>query len=162
MKKLIISLAIIASMIFMGMKNANAQINLETVTIKGNTTKAVVTDKVANSFSTLFKDAMEPQWLEINKRFVVNFILNDQKNKAVFTKGGSLIYHLAYGTEKNVPDNIRKQIQNMYEDYDITYAVRVKTPDVLVWVVNIENNKKILILRATDDEITEIDRIIKS
>ncbi len=152
----------IASMLFMGLKNANAQINLETVTIKGNATKAMITEKVSNSFNKIFKDATEPSWVEINKRFVVNFILNDQKNKAVFTKNGNLVYHLAYGTEKNIPDIIRERIQKNYEDYDITSAIRVNTPSVLVWVVNIENNKKIITLRATEDDITEIDTLPKS
>lgn len=162
MKKLIIFLAICASLIFMGLKNANAQTTLlETVTIKGNTTKAVVTERVSNSFNELFKEATAPQWLEVNKRFVVNFILNDQKNKAVFTKDGALVYHLSYGTEKDVPDEIRKKIQNQYEDYNITSGIKVRTADVMLWVLNIENSKQILVIRAADDDISVIDRIKK-
>lgn len=162
MKKLIISLAISASLIFMGLKNVNAQTTtLETVTIKGNTTKAVVSERVSNSFNELFKAATAPQWFEVNKRFVVNFILNDQKNKAVFTKAGELVYHLSYGTEKDVPDEIRKKIQNQYEDYNITSGIKVRTADVMLWVLNIENSKQILVIRAADDDISVIDRIKK-
>lgn len=161
MKKLIISLAMTASLMFMDLKNANAQIILDTVTIKGNSTKAVVSEKVANSFNHFFKDATQPQWLEINKRFVVNFILDDQKNKAVFTKGGSLIYQLSYDAAKNLPDQIKKQIQETYQDFDITTAVKVKTGDDVIWLVNLESTKRILIVRATDEDMSVIDTIQK-
>ncbi|WGQ12415.1 hypothetical protein QG516_12345 [Pedobacter gandavensis] len=162
MKKLIIPLAISASLVFMGVKNVNAQITtLETVIIKGNTTEAVVSERVSNSFNELFKEATAPKWFEVNKRFVVNFILNDQKNKAVFTKTGELVYHLSYGSEKDVPDQIRKKIQNQYKDYNITSGIKVRTANVTLWVLNIENSKQILVIRAADDDISVIDRIKK-
>ncbi|WP_222943867.1 hypothetical protein [Pedobacter sp. N36a] len=153
MKKLII---------FIGLKNASAQTTtLEAVTIKGNTRKSVVSERVSNSFSELFKEATALQWFEVNKRFVVNFILNDQKNKAVFTKTGELVYHLSYGTEKDISDEIRKHVHNQYEDYNITSGIKVRTADVIVWLLNIENSKQILVIRAIDDDISVIDKVKK-
>lgn len=162
MKKSFIYLAMIASLTFIGLKSANAQITLETVTIKGNSTKAMVSEKVANSFSHHFKDATQPQWLQINKNFVVDFILNDRKNKAVFTPNGTLVYDLSYGTEKDIPDDVRKQIQNDYKDYDITYAIKVNTGQNTAWVVNLESDKKILVISATDGELNVIKTLNRS
>ncbi|WP_316823283.1 hypothetical protein [Pedobacter gandavensis] len=162
MKKLIIPLAIGTILLFAGNQTAKAQVNLETVTIRPNATKAIISEQVSNSFSQLFKDAKEAQWMEINKRFVVNFILNDQKNKAVFTKNGDLVYHLSYGTEKSIPGHILKKVQQQYEGYTMGSAVKVSSGNDIVWVMNIENNKQILVIRATDDDMDVIDRIKKS
>ncbi|WP_316842188.1 hypothetical protein [Pedobacter gandavensis] len=162
MKKLIIPLAISSLLLLTSLQKLNAQVNLETVTIRGDATKAIITEKVSNSFSSLFKDAKEPQWLVVNKRYVVNFILDDQRNKAVFTKNGELVYHLSYGTEKNVPDQILKKIQSEYEGYTLGSAIKVTTKEKMLWMLNLENSKQILIIRATEEEMGVIDRIKKS
>lgn len=151
-----------ASLVFIGMTKVNAQITLKTVTITGNATATVVNEKVTNSFNQLFKDAAAPQWLEVNKRFVVNFILNDQKNKAVFTKNGDLVYHLAYGTAQNVPDNFANRVKREFPDYMITSAVKVATDEVKLWILNLESSTKIMVIRVTDDDINVIDKFPKS
>ncbi len=38
----------------------------------------------------------------------------------LFTKKGTLIYHITYGYEKSLPEDLRKQIKDSYSDYDIT------------------------------------------
>lgn len=162
MKKLIIFLSIMVSLVFIGLTKVNAQITLKTVTITGNATATVVNEKVTNSFNQLFKDATAPQWLEVNKRFVVNFILNDQKNRAVFTKNGDLVYHLTYGTAENVPDNFTNRVKRQFPDYMITSAVKVATDEVKLWILNLENSKKIIVIRVTDDDINVIDKFPKS
>lgn len=162
MKKLIISLAIGTLLLLVSFQNAKAQVVLETVTIKPNATKAVISEKVSNSFSHLFKDAKDAQWFEVNKRFVVNFILNDQKNKAVFTKDGELIYQLSFSSEKNIPEEILKKVQDQYQGYTLSTAVKINTGSNIIWVMNIENHKQILVIRATDEEIGMIDRIRKT
>ncbi|MBC8986015.1 hypothetical protein H9X96_09520 [Pedobacter sp. N36a] len=79
----------------------------------------------------------------------------------MFTKTGELVYHLSYGTEKDISDEIRKHVHNQYEDYNITSGIKVRTADVIVWLLNIENSKQILVIRAIDDDISVIDKVKK-
>ena len=146
----------------LGMNSLSAQIVLKEVTITGKTTKAVVAKEVSESFSRLFKDAVAPEWYEVNKRYVVNFIYNDQKNRAVFTKGGALVYHLAYAVENEIPQDIKSMVKDKYPDYAITFSVKVEQGDAKVWFINVEDATKIHVLRVGADEITVVNTLKKT
>lgn len=162
MKNLIIFLLISGLISFVEVKSASAQVKLEEVTVYGKSTKAVVSDKVSKSFDRLFKDAVAPQWYEVSKRIVVNFIMNDKKNKAVFTKSGSLVYHLTYGSEADLPTDVRSIVKSKYFDYEITSAVNVDIDGRSIWVVNIEDAKQIFVLRVEDGSMDVIDKLSKT
>jgi len=146
----------------LGMNSLSAQIVLKEVTISGKATKAVVNKDVSESFSRLFKDAVAPEWYEVNKRYVVNFIYNDQRNRAVFTKGGSLVYHLVYAAENEIPENVRTLVKNKYPNHAITFSVQVEQGDRKVWFVNVEDAAKILVLRVEEDDIMVMNTLKKT
>jgi hypothetical protein len=104
-------------MTLVDMKKSSAQIKLEEIEIYGTANKAAISDKVTKSFSRVFKDATAPIWFVVNKRIIVNFILNDQRNKAVFQKNGLLVYHLVYGNEQQMPADIRTIVKSKYFDH---------------------------------------------
>lgn len=162
MKKLIIPLLLGGLIFTMGVKTASAQIQLKEVTISGKTSSAEISQKVSDSFNHLFKDAVAPQWVEANKRFIVNFIQNDQKHKAVFTKVGTLVYHLIYGTEGELPKSIRDLVKSSYFDYAITSAINVKADENNVWIVNVEDASQIMVLRVEEGAMTVIQKITKT
>ncbi|WP_132225947.1 hypothetical protein [Pedobacter sp. ok626] len=144
------------------MNSTSAQIKLSEVTIRGTASRTVVNNEVSKSFNQLFKDAVAPQWYEVNKRYVVNFIMNDKKNRAVFTKGGSLVYHLIYAAENEVPEDVKSIVKGKYPDHNITFSVQVEQNDQKVWFINVENASKILILRVNADDLTLMDTIDKA
>ncbi|MNK20211.1 hypothetical protein D3C87_384470 [compost metagenome] len=146
----------------LGMNSTSAQIKLSEVTIRGTASRTVVNNEVSKSFNQLFKDAVAPQWYEVNKRYVVNFIMNDKKNRAVFTKGGSLVYHLIYAAENEVPEDVKSIVKGKYPDHNITFSVQVEQNDQKVWFINVENASKILILRVNADDLTLMDTIDKA
>lgn len=162
MKKLIIPLLVSGLLIGTAINNASAQIRLDEVTISGASNKAMVTEKVNKSFNRMFKEADQARWIEVNKRFIVNFIMDNQKNKAVFTKGGDLVYHLVYGTEKELPTDIRTTVRSKYFDYSITSTVNVKLEGRSIWIVNIEDAKKIMVIRIEDGTMDIVDNINKA
>lgn len=161
MKRLIIPLLVGGLFVCTSINKASAQINLEEVTISGATNKAMVTEKVSKSFSRMFKEADQAKWVEVNKRFIVNFIMDNQKNKAVFTKAGDLVYHLVYGTEKELPNDVRIAVKGKYVDYSITSTINVKQEGRSIWIVNVEDAKKIMVIRVEEGAMEVIDSINK-
>jgi hypothetical protein len=162
MKKQVFFLLLCGLVSLLGMNSTSAQIKLSEVTIRGSASRTVVSNEVSKSFKELFKDAVAPQWYEVNKRYVVNFIMNDQKNRAVFTKGGSLVYHLLYAAENEIPEDIKSIVTDKYPEYKITFSVQVEQGDTKVWFINVEDATKILVLRVNVDEMTVMDTIKKA
>lgn len=125
-------------------------------------TRSNVNKAVTKSFDKNFKDAMDPRWFRMNKNFLVSFITGDMKNNALFKENGKLIYHIRFGTENNLPEEIKKQVQEVYSDYNITRAVNVKVNNRDIWVVNLEGLKKLLIVRIEDGELQEVENYTKA
>ncbi len=126
---------------------------LPTVTVKATTN---VNQTVSNVFQTDFKDAVNPKWYKIDKDYLVQFIKGDMKNNALYRKNGYMIYHIAYGNEKNLPDDVRKIVKSNYVDYTITNAINVHQDNRNIWVVNMEDSKHLVIVRVENGEIEEV------
>ena len=153
MKKLIIPFLISGLIFTTGIKNASAQVQLKEVTISGTASKVTITRQVSQSFNHLFKGAELPVWYEANKNFIVNFILNNQKNKAEFTRGGRLLYLLVYGTEKEMPADVRAIVKRTYFDYDILSTIKINFDGRTVWVINVQDANQAFVLRVEDDDM---------
>jgi hypothetical protein len=128
-----------------------------TVTAKSNITKAV-----RESFQKVFPDAENEQWSKENKNFLVKFISEQQKNHALFSKSGYLIYHITYGTEANMPEDLRKKVQSTYQPYSITRVAHVRQSERDIWVVNLETDKKLILARVEEGEVEEVGNYNKT
>ncbi len=132
---------------------------LPDVTITSGTN---VSKKVSDVFATSFKDATNTRWYKANKSYLVRFITADMNNQALYSKRGYLIYHIAYGHENNLPKDIRKTIKSNYVDYNITHAINVKQDRRNIWVVNLEDDKSLIIARVEDGELEEVSNLSKA
>ena len=140
-----------------------AQINLITqspVAITGANFKTSA--KIQTEFDKLFTNAENVSWYEQDKKFLVKFTMNDQKHQAVLNKKGSLIYDISYGTEKNLPTDVRKQVKSIYFDYSITLAIKVEEDNRAIWVVNMEDDKNLITVRVEDGEMEEVKNLSKA
>ncbi len=138
--------------------NLKAQILLPEVTV----TAANVPSKVDEAFQTTFKDAEDPAWYKINKNYLVKFLTNDMKNQAAFKKNGNMIYQIAYGFEKDIPEAVLSLVKSKYSDYSVLVGFNVKQDNRDIWVVNLENTKYIVKARVEDGNLEEAERIRKS
>ncbi|QEC66251.1 hypothetical protein FRZ67_02615 [Panacibacter ginsenosidivorans] len=150
--------SLLFSIIFLGLYAQEIK-ELPPVTV---TTSSKVTEKVARAFDKSFKDAIRPEWYKLNKNYFVKFISEDQKNNALFTKSGNLIYHISYGYEKNLPDDIRKMVKSTYVDFNITTAIKVEEQGRKIWVINLEDDKHLVLIRIEDDQLEEVGNYNKS
>ena len=105
---------------------------------------------------------MDPQWYRLNKNYLVTFITGDMKNNALFKKNGRMVYHIRFGTESNLPEEIKQQVMSGYPDYNITRAVNVKLDNRDLWVVNLEGMKKWIIVRVEEGQMDEVENYNKT
>lgn len=69
-----------------------------------------------------------------------------------------MIYHITYGYEKDLPDDVSTLVKNQYDDYDVVVAFNVKQDNREVWIVNLENDKATVTARVEDGVINEASR----
>lgn len=158
MKKTLFTLS--SLILFLMVSSASAQVLLPEVTI---TRAKNVPDKVDKAFQTTFKDASDPKWYTMeNKNFLVEFINKDMKNSALFRKSGQLVYNISYGYEKDLPENVSNLVKRKYKDYNIVVAFNVKQEGRNIWVVNLEDDKNIVIARVEEGVMDEASKIRKN
>lgn len=120
------------------------------------TSSANVPQKVAESFDKAFPTSYNDRWFKADRNYLVKFMVRDQKNTALFRKNGALVYRLGYGFEKDLPADIRKQVKSQYVDFRITTAIKVEQGDRVIWVINLEDPKKFIVVRFEDGELEEV------
>lgn len=123
MKKLILMMALSGLLTLVFVDQATAQVKLPEVKI---TSPEQLPAKVSKAFQSTFPDAKTPSWYHPNKNYVVTFLMDDIKHNALFSKNGYLIYHISYGNEKTIPQDLQSQVEERFEGYDIIAAIKVE------------------------------------
>lgn len=134
-------------------KQKSKMLPVVTITAESN-----VTGKVRDAFFSRFKDAKDMKWFESSQSYLVKFIMNDQLNHASFKKNGSLLYHIAYGVEKNLPESVKNLVKSQYSAYSISRVFNVNRFNRSMWIVNLENEKNYIITSVENDALNEITR----
>jgi hypothetical protein len=135
---------------------------LSPITISSASNMVSVNAKVNKAFGQFFKDATNLRWEEKNKKYLVEFLQNDLQNRALFAKNGNLIYHICFGNEINLPQNVRRLIKREYFDQNITRVIKVNQQKKTIWVVSMEDAKEYIYVRIEDMELEETQRIQKA
>ncbi len=130
---------------------------LPVVTITASSSS--VAERVKNAFSESFKDAQNMKWYQANKNYLVKFIMEDQEHQALYRKDGSLIYHVSYGFEKDLPMVIKNQVNSKYKNYKISRIFNVNQDNRNVWVVNLQSEKDMILTRVEDGVLNEVSRV---
>ena len=164
MKKQLISCICggLASMLTVNISSAQEDSFKELPTITVSASTSNVSAKVNKSFSQYFKGATHQRWYQLEKNFLVKFIQNDQENRALFTKNGSLVYHISYGAEKNLPSDVRGLVKSTYYDQSITRVLKVNQDKRNIWVISLEDAKDYVMVRVEDMEMEETQRLQKT
>jgi hypothetical protein len=161
MKKLIISFLLSGLAFAAGINRTHAQALLDEGLISGTSGKTVIAKKVSNSFDQLFKGAVGAEWVELNRNYSVNFVLDNQKSLAEFTKDGHLLYLIAYGKEEGMPADLRAMVKSTYFDYTINSTVKIKFEGRIFWIINLEDANQFIVLRVEDNDMDVIKKIKK-
>ncbi|HKO82490.1 MAG TPA: hypothetical protein VJU78_18900, partial [Chitinophagaceae bacterium] len=108
---------------------------LPPITITANASKVSINAKINSAFEQFFKNASHITWYEIDKKFLVKFIQNDQVNRALFTRNGQLVYHISYGFETHLPPEVRHLVKSKYYDHSIVRVLKVDQDKRSIWVI---------------------------
>ncbi|MNT84537.1 hypothetical protein D3C72_2245610 [compost metagenome] len=73
-----------------------------------------------------------------------------------------MVYHLVYANENEMPTDIRSIVKSKYYDYAIISTIMVNQDGRNIWVINVEDKAKILVLRVEGSEMSVIDTIKKT
>ena len=117
-----------------------------------------VSQQVHNAFLNRFQNAENLRWFQVNKNFLVKFIMDDQEHHASFHKNGNMIYHIAYGAEKNLPESIVMELESQYDNYKIGRVFNIERNGRNVWIVNLESSKYFVVTGIENNMMNEITR----
>ncbi len=120
-----------------------------------------VTTKVDRAFIGYFKNASNLRWYEIKGKFMTKFTMNGHEHRALFTRNGTLVYHITYGTERLLPAEVRRLVKSEYYDQKITRVLKVNQDQRTIWVVHMEDDKEFIMVRVEDGELEETKRMEK-
>lgn len=123
-----------------------------------------VSQKVEDIFKKSFPDAQDAKWSKLNKDYLVEFITADIDNRMLFHRNGAIVYHIRYGGEKNLPTAVRRLVKSNYDyvDLNIIKAINVQEDRRDIWVVNLEDSKKFVVVRVEEGELEEVSSLNKS
>jgi len=133
---------------------------LPPITVTATTKK--LPENVWKNFRNYFENASNPRFYELNKNYLAEFMMDNKDNHALFTKKGRLIYHISYGYENSLPEDLKSQIKYAYNDYTITRAIKVTEANRTIWVVNLEDAKNLIMVRLENGEMEEVKKYEKS
>jgi hypothetical protein len=163
MKPKFVSTLFILPLLMLAGLSIQAQDSVKTLPpITITATQKTVPEKVWNSFHSYFVNAQDPKAYEINKEYLIKFMTDENVNHALFTKGGEFVYHISFGHEKNMPEDVKDAVKSVYYNYEITRAIKVTDGKRLIWVVNLENAKHLILARTENGEVEEVQRLKKS
>ncbi|MBS1528757.1 MAG: hypothetical protein JSU01_00495 [Bacteroidetes bacterium] len=160
MKKLLYCQAagVLIALLMINCSFAQEVTKVDTLPMVVITAKSYVNKKVTDAFHEKFQNVVSHQWYRIDKNYLVKFISNDQKNQALYHKNGYLYYHIAYGTEKNLPAEIVEKINHEYKGGKILTAIQVNQDNRSIWLVNVEYGKLLVLVREENGEVREVER----
>jgi hypothetical protein len=109
-----------------------------------------------------FEGAVRPVWYKLDRDYLVKFILDDMDHSAVYKKNGYLVYVIAYGHEGDLPDGINEIVTRAYPDFEISSVINVKVEGRDIWLINLEDDKKLIMARVEENEMDEVSNLNKA
>lgn len=121
-----------------------------------------MSEKVWTAFQSDFKDAQNVSWYKNDKNYMIKFVLNDIAQQVLYNSKGQQIYHLSYVEESNMPADVIKLIKNTYHSYNITLGIKIEQDGKNIWVINMEDAKKLLFVRIENNETELVKELEKA
>ncbi len=124
--------------------------------------RSIATGRVSifalKSFAKEFPNVSDEKWYRIKDKYLVEFVKNDNRQKALYNMKGTLIYNINYGSEKDLPADIRKMIKREYVEYLILRATNVNEHNRNIWVIDLREDNQLVIARVENKIIEGIYR----
>jgi hypothetical protein len=116
-----------------------------------------VNSKTLKSFIDYFSDDVpNVNWYMQGNNYLADFWQNGKWTKAFFTQKGNFICSFGYGTEANLPKDIRLLIKSNYADYNIGRVAEIYTSNKVTYVINLDNEDRLIQVKVIDGKMEEM------
>ena len=159
MKKIIFTLFVACNSFITFAQDRDTVITLPEVRI---TAASAITTSVYSSFRRAFPDAENLRWYKYDRDYLAKFFMKDMDHNALFRQNGVMKYDISYGYEKHLPDALKNEVLNAYDNYKIIRAIHVKAYQRDIWVIKLEGEKKYLTVRIEDGIMDEVESFYKA
>ena len=146
---LIASVLIISNSFSQVSKIGNVQPFLQNISYNNDFTNVVI------AFHKRFSNAENVSWFNVNKKFGADFKINDLKYRVLLNRKGRLMYQITCGKEKLLPVDIRKLVKSNYVEFLITATFLVEEANRKIWVINLEDESRYVMVRFENNEMEE-------
>lgn len=164
MKKILLALfpCLVLSLLFANGATAQEVKKLPEVIVSSTTQSVPISAKLSRHFYADFQNARQPVWDKQGKYFYVYFLTDDMSNRAMYTRRGLMMYQMSYGAEHNLPQDIRHLLRSHYYDYAIKGVTNIKMDRQSVWMANLQDQKKLLVVRVADEGMSLVSNFEKA
>jgi len=120
------------------------------------TSEAAVNAKALKDFRKTFSGARNEKWFIVPAGFTTKFEQNGIEFRVDYDKKGRWAGTMKSYDEKKLPTDVRHSVKSVYYDYSIIWVREITVPehpDMVVYIIHIENEKSFKNLQVIDGEI---------
>ena len=111
----------------------------------GSLVEARVSQMALTAFKNSFWNVTYSKWYRVRRNnYLVCFKANENVSRALYNARGNLIYSFFYGSEKDLPLDVKSLVKGKYPDYNILLTIDVSQADRKIWVINLGNDKSLV------------------
>jgi hypothetical protein len=118
--------------------------------------RADVSQKVLQSFHSVFSKASNIRWIEYADHYYVSFNQNDVIVRANFDMAGSLLNSIRYYREQQLPLNILCKIKKSYPSKVINNVTEVSNQEGIVYFIMLQDDKSWVKIKSDETATFEI------
>ena len=109
--------------------------------------EARVSQLALTAFKNSFQNVTYSKWYRVRKNYyLVCFKANENVSRALYNVRGNLVYSFFYGSEKDLPLDVKSLVKVKYPDYNILLTIDVYQAGRKIWVINLGNDKSLVSL----------------
>lgn len=112
--------------------------------------------RAVKNFQKAFKGANASWYKAEDGGYVANFKNGEVKNIIAYDAKGDLHHSIRYYEEKFLPRDVRSSVKGTYFDYEIAGVSEVSINDQVIYIITLQNETSIKMVRVCDGEMEEI------
>ena len=118
--------------------------------------KADVSQKVLQSFHSVFSKASNIRWVEYSDHYYVSFNQNEVIVRANYDMAGNLLNSIRYYKEQQLPLNILCKIKKSYSSSVIDNVTEVSNQDGIVYFIMLQDDKNWIKIKSDETATFEV------
>ena len=103
----------------------------------------------------------DEQWYKSSQGYVAEYEAGPVKGRFVYNQKGDWAYSILTYRERELPEEVRKEVRSNYYDYRITWVKEVNEEDAVVYVVHLEDEASWKDVAVQDGEMRVLKAMYK-